>query len=192
MKKIAVILILLAGVGLMSAAEEPCKPKPFSITVGAGVRSFSEELFKDVYGSAPTVFSLDLALRIMRPLELFLHTDYLSKDGEWTFTQEPVTLKIIPIELGARFLASSKNPCKQKLFPYIGAGVGYYMVKEEYGGIAEETDEKRIGFFAEGGLRFYVINSVFIDAKLKYIAVKSEAEVNLGGFAYMGGIGFSF
>jgi hypothetical protein len=194
MKKIAVILILLGGVFFVNAGEEPCGPKSFSITVGAGVRNFSADEFKDVYDGTPMVYSVDIAMRIMKSLEVFLHTDYLSIDGKTTYTQEDTTLKITPIELGARFLISFKKPCKQKLFPYLGAGIGYYMIKEE---IQEETnivvvDEKRVGFFAEGGLRFYLMKSVFIDAKFKYIGLKSETDIQVGGLAYMGGLGFSF
>lgn len=194
MKKIAVILILLGGVFFVNAGEEPCGPKSFSITIGAGVRNFSAKEFKDVYDGTPMVYSVDIAVRIMKSLEVFLHTDYLSIDGKTTYTQEDTTLKITPIELGARFLISFKNPCKQKLFPYLGAGVGYYMIKEEFqeGTPIEPVDEKRVGFFGEGGLRFYLMKSVFIDAKLKYIGLKSENGTQMSGLAYMGGLGFSF
>jgi hypothetical protein len=194
MKKTVVILILLGGVFFVNAAEEPCGPGPFSITLGAGVRNFSADEFKEVYEGTPMVYSVDVAMKIRKSLEVFLHTDFLSIDGETTFTRENTTLKITPIELGARFLFGFKEPCKQKLFPYLGAGVGYYMIKEEFeaGSPLEPVDEKRMGFFAEGGLRFYIIKSVFIDAKLKYIALKSENSTQMGGLAYMGGLGFSF
>jgi opacity protein-like surface antigen len=194
MKKTAVILILLGSVFFVNAAEEPCGPGPFSITLGAGVRNFSADEFKDVYEGTPMVYSVDVAMRIMKSLEVFLHTDYLSIDGKTTFTQEGTTLKITPIELGARFLIGFKKPCKQKIFPYLGAGVGYYMIKEEFeaGSPLEPVDEKRVGFFAEGGMRFYLIKSVFIDAKLKYIGLRSENSTQMGGAAYMGGLGFSF
>ncbi len=194
MKKTVVILILLGGVFFVNAAEEPCGPGSFSITLGAGVRNFSADEFKEVYEGTPMVYSVDVAMKIRKSLEVFLHTDFLSIDGETTFTRENTTLKITPIELGARFLIGFKEPCKQKLFPYLGAGVGYYMIKEEFeaGSPLEPVDEKRVGFFAEGGSRFYLIKSVFIDAKLKYIAFTSENSTQMGGLAYMGGIGFSF
>jgi hypothetical protein len=196
MKKLAVLFILLGGVFIFTAnaAEEPCSPKTFSITLGAGVRNFSNGDFKEVYEGTPMVYCVDIAIRIMKSLEVFLHTDYLSIDGKTTYTREDTTLKITPIELGARFLLGSKKPCKQKLFPYLGAGVGYYMIKEEFPGGTpiEPVDEKRVGFFAEGGLRFYLMKSVFIDAKLKYIGLRSENSTQMGGPAYMGGLGFSF
>lgn len=194
MKKLAVIFILLGSAFFAYAGEEPCDPKSFSITLGAGVRNFSNEDFKDVYEKTPLVYSIDIAIRIMRPLEVFLHTDYLSIKGKTTYTHEDTTLKITPIELGARFLLVSKKSCKRKLFPYLGAGAGYYMIKEEFPGGTplEPVDEKKVGFFAEGGLRFYLIRSMFIDAKIKYIGLRSENDTQMGGTAYIGGLGFSF
>jgi len=194
MKKIIVVCLVLLGSVIVSAADRPCDPKTFSITIGAGVRNFSEELFDNVYEDTPLIYSIDVAVRVMRPLEIFLHSDYLSIDGKTTYTKEDTSLKIFPLELGARFLIGPKQSCKQKLFPYIGAGGGYYMIKEEFasGSPMENVDEKRMGFFAEGGIRFYALSSVFVDAKLKYITVKSENSTQLGGFAYMGGIGISF
>jgi outer membrane protein W len=198
MKKTVVILglLLMAGAFFINAAEETCDPKTFSITVGAGGRNFSENRYKEVYDGTPMIYSIDFAVRVMPVLEAFLHTDYLSKDGKTTFTQEDTTLKITPLELGLRYIVTQKKSCTQKLFPYVGAGAGYYMIKEEFaaGVPIENVDEKRLGFFGEGGIRFYLIKSVFIDAKLKYIAVsvKLDETVKLGGLAYMGGIGFSF
>lgn len=196
MKKLAVLFILLGGVFIFTAnaAEEPCTPNTLSITLGVGVRNFSNDQFKEVYDKTPLVYSVDIALRIMKSLEVFLHTDYLSTKGKTTYTREDTTLKITPIELGARFLLVSKKPCERKLLPYLGAGLGYYMIKEEFPGGTpiEPVDEKRVGFFAEGGLRFYLMKSVFIDARLKYIGLRSENNTQMGGPAYMGGLGFSF
>jgi outer membrane protein W len=140
------------------------------------------------------IYSVDVAVKVLKSLEMFLHTDYLSIDGKTTFTEEDTTLKITPIELGARFLITFKNPCKQKLYPYLGGGVGYYMIKEEFdaGSPLEPVDEKKVGFFGEGGFRFYLIKSLFIDAKLKYIGLRSENRTQMGGLVYMGGLGFSF
>ena len=97
-----------------------------------------------------------------------------------TYTKEETKLKIIPVELGARYLIKVGNGCS--LFPYIGAGAGYYMYKEE--NVIGTVDEKKIGFFAEGGLRFYLMSSFFIDAKVKNVFLKVD-DLQLGGFAFM-------
>jgi outer membrane protein W len=96
--------------------------------------------------------------------------------------------------LGARYLIELNKQCKPKLFPYLGAGAGYYMVKEE--NPISTFDKKSFGFFIEGGLRFYLVGSFFIDAKIKdvFLKVKNDQgrNINTGGFTYMGAIGISF
>jgi hypothetical protein len=174
--------------------SDPCGLKMFSLSVGAGMRNFSEELYKDVYGKSGISFNVDFGVKIWKYLEVFLHTDYFSKDGELTFTKEKTTLKIIPIELGVRYLIMVNKECKPKLFPYLGGGGGYYMYKEENN--IGTVDEKKFGFFLEGGFRFYFIKNFFLDAKIKNVFLKvegSEAEkIELGGLSFMGGIGISF
>jgi len=198
MKKLILLMsvILLIGFHFINAEEyefkegEPCDYKTFSFTVGAGARNFSETLFKDVYGSTGIIYSFDFAAKVWKTVEAFLHTDYLSETGKLTFTGEDTTFKLIPIELGARYLLPTKKTCNAKLLLYIGAGAGYYLIKEE--NPIGTIDEKKVGFFGEGGFRFYFAGSLFIDAKLKYTILKSENDTNLGGLSYMGGIGISF
>ena len=197
MKKLILLIcvILLTGFQVTNAAgaqdEGPCEYKSFSITVGAGARGFSEKLFEDVYGSTAIIYSFDAAMKVWQTLEVFVHTDYLAKTGELTFTGEESDFKLIPIELGGRYLIPTKKAsCDSKLFLYMGAGAGYYLIKEE--NAIGTVDEKKVGFFGEGGFRFYFTGSIFVDAKLKYTILKSENETDLGGLSYMGGIGFSF
>lgn len=194
MKKLILIAILLTGFFLVNAQEEkkPCLDNKISITFGVGMRNFSDDLYKDVYEDAAMTYSVDLAIRVWNQLEIFAHTDYMEKDGKTTFTNEDTNLKIIPLELGARYLLPVSKSCSAKIYPYVGLGGGYYMIKEETPPSMEDTDEKRIGFFVEGGLRFYLMKSIFIDAKVKNVFLKSENDIKLGGFAYMGGIGLSF
>lgn len=195
MKRLTVLLLVLfVGVAFSNmqamaqeTASEPSAVKKFSLSVGAGMRNFSEQLYKDVYGSSGITYNVDLGFKFGKSLEAFLHTDYFSKTGELTYTKEETTLKIIPVELGARFLIKVGNG--GSLFPYIGAGAGYYMYKEE--NFIGTVDEKKFGFFAEGGLRFYLMGSFFIDAKVKNVFLKVE-DLQLGGFAFMGAIGISF
>lgn len=195
MKKYAILFTaLLMTVSFLitpaaAQAGEPCKGKQFSLTVGAGMRSVKDDLYKDVYEDAGMTYYIDLGVKLFKSFEVFVHTDVFSKDGLTTFTMEDTTLKMFPIELGVRFVAEGKNPCKSKFVPYIGAGAGYYNYKEE--NVIDDINENKLGFFAEGGIRFYVISSVFIDAKGKYIFLKVD-DTELGGFSYMGGIGISF
>jgi opacity protein-like surface antigen len=202
MKK-SVMMLAVLTIGLIftsnygwpqDSQDDPCRIGKYSLSVGAGMRNFSESLYKTVYKDSGMSYNLDLGVIVSKSLEAFLHTDYFKKDGELTYTKEKTTLKIIPIELGARYLIAATKQCRPKLFPYLGAGAGYYMVKEE--NAIGTFDKKSFGFFVEGGLRFYVAGSFFIDAKIKdvFLKVKNDQDknINLGGIAYMGAIGISF
>ncbi|MCX6583170.1 MAG: outer membrane beta-barrel protein [Candidatus Aminicenantes bacterium] len=202
MKK-SVIMMATLAVGLIftntfgwaqTASDDPCLVGKYSFSVGAGMRNFSENLFKTVYDNSGMSYNLDLGVKVAKSLEAFLHTDYFKKDGELTYTKEKSTLTIIPIELGARYLIGISKQCELKLFPYLGAGAGYYMVKEE--NPIGNFDKKGFGFFVEVGLRYYPAGSFFIDAKIKDVFLKIKNDqgrnINTGGFAYMGAIGISF
>lgn len=196
-KSLVLMVVLVLGLTFTNStlqADDPCDMGKFSLSVGAGMRNVSEDLFKDVYGSGGVSINVDFGMRITKSLEAFLHTDYFTIDGELTFTGEDTTLTIMPIELGARYLIPVNKECKTKLFPYIGAGVGYYMVKEE--NVIDTLESNKVGFFAEGGIRFYFAGSVFADLKLKNVFLKVENDqgdkVEAGGLAYMLGVGITF
>lgn len=187
MKRLTVLLILVIGLCTINTGAQT-----FSLTLGYGIRQIAEkELAEVVYGTDNPVYAIDMGLFLKPFLQVFFHTDYFSVDGETTFTKEPTTLEIIPIEIGARFLLG------KRIQPYLGVGPGYYMVKEEHP--IGTIDEKKIGFFVEGGLRLHILKPVFIDLKLKNIFLKvdfPEADppttIDLGGLSYIGGIGISF
>ena len=193
MKKFLILAILVTfilGVSpSLNAQSRNCVSK-ISLSVGAGIRNFSSSLYKDVYGDSPTTYNADLGFRLSNIFEAFVHTDYLKVDGQTTYTHDTTTLKILPAEVGLRLLLPVTKGCKFVILPYLGGGAGYYMIKEE--SAIGTVDEKRTGFFFEGGLRIYIMKPVFIDLKAKDVMLKSKSDVNLGGFTYQGGIGISF
>ena len=152
------------------------------------MRKVSDNLYKDVYSSNGSAFSIDLAYKVANSLQVFLHSDYFTVDGELTLTKEPTTLTILPIEVGLRLLAG-----KNKFRPYIGLGAGYYKYTEE--NIIGTMEENKVGFFGEAGLNFYFVKALFLDLKVKYIMLKvdgADGEITLGGLGLFGGIGISF
>jgi outer membrane protein W len=190
MKKFIFSLILLIAVGLIGA-----ETNNFSLSIGAGIRNVKgiedetgTNLYTEVYGKNNIAYSIDLGYQVHKSLQVFLHSDYFSVNGKLTYTEEDTELKIIPIELGVRYFWG-----KKRIFPYIGAGTGYYMYKEE--NVIGTVDEKKFGFFGEGGLKYQFTEMFFIDLKVKYIFLKvdgAEEQVDLGGLALTGGIGISF
>jgi len=203
MKKLSVmtflVIVFFMAASLVQAETEktPLKQYRFSFSVGAGSRNFTNELFKDVYGKSSTTYNVDLGYLVIKNVEAFLHTDYLKKDGLTTYTKDETTLKIFPIEFGIRYIVPlAKKNVGIRILPYVGAGAGYYSIKEE--SLIGSFKQNRIGFLLEFGLRTYVYKSFFIDLKGKNISIKTKVTdeaptaVKLGGFTYMGGIGVSF
>jgi outer membrane protein W len=190
MKKLIFLVIFLMALGLTGA-----EAGKFSLSIGAGIRNVKGvedengiNLYTEVYGKNNMTYSIDLGYQVSKPLHVFLHSGYFSVKGTLTYTGEDTELTIIPIEVGLRFFKGYKN-----LFPYFGVGTGYYLYREE--NVIGTVDEKKIGFFAEGGLRFQFTRRFFTDLKVKYIFLEvtgAEGQVDLGGFALMGGIGISF
>jgi len=186
MRKLILILLLIimfTAVQLTGMIDN----SKFSITIGAGVKNITEEIFKTVYGSNNIAFSIDLAYKLGRTLEMFVHTDYFKADGELAFDPKATTLTVFPAEAGLRMVLG-----KSKVKPYLGLGAGYYMLKEE--NFIGKVDDNSIGFFGEGGLRVY-FGKIFLDLKLKYNQLKYDVtgtEIDLGGLSYFGGIGISF
>lgn len=187
MKKLILFLIIVAFVATYQVSGVMIDHSKFSITIGAGTKNISEEIFKTVYGSGNLAYSLDLALKVGSSLEFFVHTDYMKAEGELEFEPKNTTLTMIPAEAGIRLLIG-----KSKFKPYLGLGAGYYMFKEE--NFIGTIDDNSIGFFGEGGFRYY-FGKLFLDLKLKYIQLKYEVsgtDINLGGLSYFGGIGIRF
>ncbi len=161
--------------------------KKFSFEVGAGIRSISNDLYKDVYDSPGTVISFDFGYRVVKQVEIFAHTDYFKKDGKLTLTEEDTTLKLIPIEFGVRYLFNVGKT--GRIVPYIGLGGGFYSIKET--NVIGDFNESKAGFLLEGGIKFYIVKSFFLDLKLKDVILKYE-DTKLGGSVVLGGIGISF
>ena len=186
MRKLSLIFIIITMIATFQISGMINQSK-FSITVGGGIRNISEEIFETVYGTNNIAYSIDFAYKLGKSLEMFVHSDYLKAEGELKFDPKATTLTIMPAEAGLRILLG-----KNKFKPYVGLGAGYYMLKEE--NFIGTVDESSIGFFGEGGFRFY-FGKLFIDMKLKYIQLNYDVtgtKVDLGGLSYFGGIGISF
>lgn len=192
------IVILICGMGYTHAAGK------LNLTLGAGIRTVSADEFSNTFGSSKLVFGGDLAYKLSKSLEIFLHSDFLSATGNTTYTNEEAKFTLLPIELGARLLFG-----KSKLSAYIGAGAGMYQYKDSMTieSTTSEVTGSQFGFFAEAGLRYPLSKSIFADLKAKYniltIKPKDDSqsvnggtvyleEINMSGFGLIAGVGISF
>lgn len=195
MKKIAFLLIVLMGISLLQAApvvvqkkaKAPKFDSTFSLTLGVGARHFMGDE-EDVYWLVNPAASLELAFRFRKNLEVFVHGEFIYAKGELTVTEEETTMFIIPAEAGARFLFGN-----HPFLGVLGAGLGYYFVNED--NPIGTVNESGIGFFAEGGMRYFFGKKLFLDLKLRYVFLSIRPEdtsVDLGGPSLVVGIGFVF
>ena len=183
------------GIGLLQAAptvvnkktKAPKFDSTFSLALGAGARNFLGDE-KDVYGFANLLFFLDAGFRFKKNFEVFVHGEYLQAKGELSVTKEETTLRVIPAEAGGRFLFGN-----HPFLGYLGAGLGVYFINEE--NPIGTVNKNGIGFFAEGGCRYFFVKKLYVDLKLKYVSLSIRPEdtsVDLGGISLQGGFGVVF
>ena len=197
MKRNIIMIILLILTAFLFAQDEwdkKIKKAPtrsiFSLSAGGGVKSLALDRAKDVYGDFNPVFYLDFAVNVAKPLELFFHIEYFNPAGELSYTKEETKLRIIPVELGLRFLISKGN-----FTPYIGGGVGYYFYQEE--NVIGKLSDNKIGFLGEAGFKIFIAKKFFIDIKGRYTFLKvnvqqEEESIDLSGLSILGGFGITF
>jgi len=206
----SLIAILVTGLCILTPglAAEQAAPVfgdgHFSLSVGAGMRSLNEDSADSLYGSNNLAYSLDLAYGLSKNIDIFLHTDYFTVNGETSLTNEATSLGIIPLEVGVRLRLSGR-----RFVPQVGFGAGYYMITDEMEveGQTFTFEKNQVGFFAEAGLRVYVTRKLFVFAQGRFIFlnVKPDAsssedaggiiyytERDLGGFYLCGGLGIRF
>lgn len=195
MRKFLIVLVMCsAAVAVHGFAKKvtPSRPIPafkkIELTLGAGMRGIKEKLAEKVYKNNNLAFSFDLAVHLGYWSEIFMHTDIMSLKGKSTYTGDEAKLTLLPMELGIRFLTG-----RGMFRPYAGLGGGYYRVKENAGPIGS-VQKSSVGFICEGGLRCYLLRSVFADLRLKYTVLKltTYEKKDLGGLFLGGGLGFAF
>ena len=166
------------------ADEQGKSSSTLALTVFVGNRGVSDETFGQIYGKINISPGLDVALRLYKTLEIFLHSDFLSAEGDTSFTGDKTSLTIFPLELGLRL------KFKRGIFlPYIGGGAGHYFFNEE-STFENKTYTSRVnnlGFFAETGVRVQIIKKWHIDLKVKFTSFKikpDEPEETEGQIVY--------
>lgn len=140
-----------------------------TLSAGAGGKFMSDSTFRDVYGSVIPAWQMGLGIFLWENLELFLQTDFFSKEGEETFSKEDTSVRVFPVELGTTYFLSGK-----RLQPFISLGCGYYIFKEESS--MGEASSQTFGVLAQLGARYHIKEKLIIDIKGKYSQFKTDAD----------------
>lgn len=179
MKHRILIALMIGSLALPAAAA--------SFGVKAVYLMPSEQAFKDIYGSGLMV-GAELGFRLGGPVKLWIDGMYYTGKGKLTYTEEDTTLTLMPIGAGVRVDLSQGT-----LVPYAGAGVRYYIYKEE--NVIGTAKKNGPGFVGFAGLNLRLAKGFLLDLRASYSSCKltpADFSVNVGGIELGGGLVFEF
>src|SRR5512135_89373 len=114
----AVLSAIFFGPAALSAG------RAITLEARAGYFFPSSADFKSIYGNGPTI-GAEASVSLGKILGFWAGLDYFNKTGALTFTQEPTTLRVLPLFAGLRVQAASGG-----LRPYAAAAAGYFIFNE--------------------------------------------------------------
>lgn len=132
----------------------------------------SEQVFKDVYGGGP-VFGAEVGFDVHKRISGWAGIGYLRRTGALTITGDETRLRIISLEVGARYQFSTS-----KTVPYAGGGLSINFYKET--NTIGEVSGSCLGVVGKAGLLRKISETLWMDFSLSYNFNKAE-DVNLGG-----------
>lgn len=176
------MIILLAAVILLTTAAQASY---FEIKGSFFIPT--EQAFKDIYGSGLS-YGGEIGFTLFPGLALWAGGEFYSAEGQLTFSEESTEIQIVPLWAGLKL--SLPN---EKISPYVGLGVGYFLFKES--NPIGTVNDKKLGLIGQAGVMFKVLNSMFLDIQGSYSLCKvkpEDVEADLGGLRATVGIGFEF
>lgn len=85
--------------------------------------------------------------------------------------QPPAGLEVTPIEVGLSF----KIPLQEMLIPYIGGGVGIYLLEVDSDGLNADIDDE-FGWYGFGGLKINISQTLTLFAEVQYRSIEGTFE----------------
>jgi opacity protein-like surface antigen len=155
------------------------------VLLRAGYFLAADSAYTDVYQNG-LIYGGELRLGGSK-IAGWLEGSYRAETGELTYTKEQTEVSVLAVEAGAlyRFMTGDLNP-------YAGAGIGYFMFKEENEAIGQ-VKQNKIGFCLVGGASYVLGKNFIVDARLKYefCSMKpADFDIQVGGLTAGIGIGF--
>ncbi len=158
-----------------------------------GRRTVFDENIKQVYGDGTIYLPFVRLTSSQSPMGL-----ELSYEGGYSRTapigifQENSTLSVSGVEASA-FVTRRFG----MLTPYLKVGIGYYTYKQD---IDSEFIRRNIGnsqqvMLVGGGLDIQLFRGFYVTSEFKYVPfmiISDNRQVNLGGYRFLAGIGYSF
>ncbi|MDW7759899.1 MAG: outer membrane beta-barrel protein [Acidobacteriota bacterium] len=172
---------------LLLVVSAPAASDTFSIQARGAYFIPSEAVFKDIYDGG-VVYGGEISLKISGGLSLWAGGSYFNKSGVLTFTEESTTLQLIPIFGGLQYKMNLS-----RISPYVGAGVGYVLYKEE--NPIGKVEDGGLGFIGKAGVQVMIAGPLFLDVQASYSVcrvIPGDIEADLGGLKAGLGLGLQF
>lgn len=135
-------------------------------------------------------FGAEISVPLLNALSVWGGLDIFRKAGRLTYTEEPTTLRVMPVFLGLKLGSVRRS---RAVRPYAAAAAGYFSYKET--NVIGTASGGRLGLVAQAGLLVRLKGRVSLDFQARYTLVKAAGEgadtvaTELGGF--QGGLGIA-
>lgn len=164
----------------------------FSLGVGAGYASLSDENFNDVYGGGFDA-QFKLAYTLKGKYEIFIEVSYWQKEGVIEAIDLDTKLVMAPLYVGARYLFDTNSKFK----PYLGLAWTVFNNKETNDFIPDASFDTQHGVCLLGGTYYSVGPNVDIYGTVRYDMGKKtiegfDEEADLGGLRLHLGVVYKF
>jgi len=157
------------------------------VEVRAGYLIPSSHDVRDVYPNG-LAFGADVTVPVVKALCAWGGLDYFHRVGKLTLTEEPTTLRVIPLFAGLRLQAAGRS-----VRPYAAVAAGLFFYRES--SVIGTVTGSRVGLVAQAGLLVRIKGRVSLDLHGRYTTCRATSggtdpvTTELGGF--QGGFGLS-
>ncbi len=180
--------------------EKVIKKKNFwRVGAGAGYYMVTDDLFTEIYGSSTLSGFVTASFTIKEKVEIFFSVAYVTKNGEFTISEEDTKLIMIPFYIGIKYIIKKTK----KFEPFVGAALVRYNLKEvlpastEYHPETETNYHSNFGAAILAGTYWSIGSKLDFIFSLKYDISQSPIEeldekINLSGLRAFIGLTYSF
>ncbi len=124
-----------------------------------------------------------LTVRAAKNLDIWLGADYFSKNGELTYTEEPVSIRMTTALAGLKYFLG-----RAAVRPYLGAALGWWFYKES--GAIGSVSGNDMGFIGQGGADVRLSGSLSLDLFGRYGFCKAKPDDDEAAASQIGGLTF--
>lgn len=182
MKKKIIILIFLVAIGNLLSA------KGMKFELKTHYYMPQDDIFREVYDSG-IAFGGEFSYEIWNGFFAWFGGSSFTKEGEFTFSGDTTDVKIIPLELGLRYVYRA-SPV---LSLYGGLGMAYVLFDEE--NFLGSVTKNQLGGIGTLGVTLNIKNGIFVDVFIDYLMCSLEPNdvaFSISGIMTGIGIGIEF